>query len=998
MTRPLMNVLIIASLAASALAQTSADRIRQGEARQQQIKTQTLMVADQLGGIIEEFRRNGLDGDDVNVLVAIRTVLTKLSDKEMQRVIDLLQLARSTPDANASTKNLAGAVADQKTIIVQMRQLLLEYQRQQALYDLSLRLAALAERQNGNLKVAVELAKATNGKTGSAFDENQRASLQVQQAEQQALKEEVNPLLEKLQVIARDAEGPTRDRLEKAMQMVKEGGLRPTMDATIEDLKAANLFRAAGGEKSIRDQLRDLSRQVAPPKDNLQTLRQAAAELQKSIDQQRQLREQTRELDKKDHREKPQLASELESRQADLVDRTDQLRKDLENVAPDAANSLKNSTNEMQEARADLNERKGKEAAEDQQQALDKLEEAKRQVEEAIARAEPSELPADRLAALRQLQERTRELIRQEDGIKAETVANERKRDELKKLAPRQDDVEARTRELQKQAVAEAPEAAQSMGDAANQMDKAEKTLTKPDDPRLAQEAAAAAVAALRQADEQIGKRIADLEKAEKDLAELREAREKVARIINDQQQVEMATGKAADRQQSSRNDQNRQNGENAEPSPRQLAGQQEELARKTDQVKNDLQDLEKSAAGPLEDARQDMTQARSDLAQNKPAAARPEQQEALANLFKAKDALDRRIEDLEKRLGEQPMNADAIANALAQVEELQQDTAMNQEVMSGEPQAMQKSLEEQQRDIAEALEQMAGQPNTPQQVDQARQAASQAAERLAQNQLKPAAEAMAQAQRGMQEAMRAQPASQQPTTPSGKPLMPQLSQKQMQLQQAVEQMLQGRQPDPLAEASQGFEASAMEAGEMAAFDQGQLPNSAASAIQQAAQALSQASSAAAAGNQSSAQAAAQQAQEKLAQAAAALALAQAGLSGQLGQQQMASAQQGQQQGQMGQQPGQGQKGDNQGNTPGQGQKGQANENKPTKGTGNREGTQSNVQNGGQRRTETAAGKFIGLPQRDRAAITQSQNDKYPEEYGAQIEQYLKNLADQEEK
>jgi len=41
---------------------------------------------------------------------------------------------------------------------------------------------------------------------------------------------------------------------------------------------------------------------------------------------------------------------------------------------------------------------------------------------------------------------------------------------------------------------------------------------------------------------------------------------------------------------------------------------------------------------------------------------------------------------------------------------------------------------------------------------------------------------------------------------------------------------------------------------------------------------------------------------------------------------------------------------------------------------------------------------LIGLPARDRAAITQSQNDKYPQEYGSQIEQYLKNLSDEEGK
>jgi hypothetical protein len=39
------------------------------------------------------------------------------------------------------------------------------------------------------------------------------------------------------------------------------------------------------------------------------------------------------------------------------------------------------------------------------------------------------------------------------------------------------------------------------------------------------------------------------------------------------------------------------------------------------------------------------------------------------------------------------------------------------------------------------------------------------------------------------------------------------------------------------------------------------------------------------------------------------------------------------------------------------------------------------------------ASAFAALPPRERAVIEQSQAEKYPEEYGAQVEQYLLNLA-----
>jgi hypothetical protein len=40
---------------------------------------------------------------------------------------------------------------------------------------------------------------------------------------------------------------------------------------------------------------------------------------------------------------------------------------------------------------------------------------------------------------------------------------------------------------------------------------------------------------------------------------------------------------------------------------------------------------------------------------------------------------------------------------------------------------------------------------------------------------------------------------------------------------------------------------------------------------------------------------------------------------------------------------------------------------------------------------------FTALPARERAVIEQAQAEKYPEEYGAQVEQYLLNLARESE-
>jgi len=968
-----VGALLVGVLACLCVGQTvalTADKIRQGEAKQQQIKNQTQQVASQLGSIIEEFKRNGLDGDDVQVLGAIRSVLGKLSEKEMQRVIDLLQSARSVSDPGASRKHVAGAVTDQKFIVVQLRQLLLEYQRQQALYELSLRLAALAERQNGNLKVTVDLAKITQGRTGSQFDDNQRTSLQVQQAEQQALRDEANPLLSKLEGIARDSEGPTKDRLTKAMQLVKDSGLKPTFDSAIEDLKAGNLYRAAGSQKTIRDQLRELARLVAPPKDALAALKQAAAEIQKSIEQQKQLIDDTKKMDREREKLTP---AELESRQADLVDKTDQTRKELQNIAPEAASQLKGAQEQMQEARADLNERRREPAVEKEKEALTKLEAAKSAVEEAIAKAEPAKEFGDKLAAAKELQARTRELIQKEEEIKQATKTNEGKQKELKAIAPKQGDVENQTRELQKDTAAEVPEAAQPMGDAAEQMDKSEKKLAKADDPKTAQEAQAAAIASLKQADEALGKRIGELEKAQAELAKLQDAREKVEKIIENQKGVELDTGKAAA----------------AAAGAKELAEPQGKLARDTEQVRQEVADVAKDAAAPLGQAKQEMSDAKGKLEQNNAKGAQPPQKEAMADLFKAKDALDKRIEDLQKELGQEPQDGAALADAASRLEELKNDVGLAAEELAGDPSAMAKSLEEQQKDIAEALGEMSpdgGSPSEP--LGQAKEAADKAAGELSRGQFAQAAKAMGQAQAGMQAAMKAQPAQQGEQAGAD---LPKLSKKQARLQKAAEQLASGQKPDVMQQAAQDLGEAAAEATDLAANDEGELPSGAAGAVEEAAQALTEAASAAGSANKPGAEASTAAAQAALAKASAALELAQAGLSGQ-----MASAQAGQSQSQaQSKSPGQGK-----GEKPGKGQGKQGKKPGPataSRSTGN-VGSRGGAPGEGVRRDEKGASAFIALPARDRAALTQSQSDKYPAEYAPAVEQYLRNLAEPDEK
>src|SRR5205814_9114181 len=77
--------------------------------------------------------------------------------------------------------------------------------------------------------------------------------------------------------------------------------------------------------------------------------------------------------------------------------------------------------------------------------------------------------------------------------------------------------------------------------------DKSEKNLAKPQQQaRTAQEAQAAAISALKQAEEQLGKQAEQLEKAKQELAEMMDSRAKIIKLIEGQQKVQLNTAKLA--------------------------------------------------------------------------------------------------------------------------------------------------------------------------------------------------------------------------------------------------------------------------------------------------------------------------------------------------------------------------------------------------------------------------------------------------------------------
>ena len=396
------------------------DSLLKQEQRQERIGKSTGESATLLAELVDEFARNGLAGTDVEILNGMQSVLGKISAELMPEIVTQLKAARTGEDETGKRSQALTAYANQKSAAFQMRQVLLEYQRQLALYQLAERVQLLGDRQSSNLHEGVALITAVQKPTASRRKSDFAISRQLQETEQFALHREVALVLSTLKNMQATFEGSLENRPREALAFVEEHKLLPAMLSAYDDLKGQRLLSAAGYEKSARDTLWRLVMILQPDRAPLDRLLDGLEKLDELVAAEKEVIEKTSDLDnaerikgeelvmndervlrieeqitsmekrleQADAREQVRLASSLERTrrrlekeiekarerrgvespelsdtrraewvqrdQAELVDRTDFLREELAQLAPEAAGHLAESISPMQEARAAL--------------------------------------------------------------------------------------------------------------------------------------------------------------------------------------------------------------------------------------------------------------------------------------------------------------------------------------------------------------------------------------------------------------------------------------------------------------------------------------------------------------------------------------------------------------------------------------------------------------------------------------------------------------------
>jgi len=864
------------------------EEIRDGEVKQQQLQGEASGLAGQLDAMIGEYQRNGLGGEDVDTVKALRDSLNRLSGTEMQQVVTLLEKARSTNDAGAARKVVSDAFSAQKGILVQMKKLLAEHQRNQQALQLSADLSALADRQAANLQNGIELGKWAGGAKPANFEAAMQAHMEGQETEQKAIDEELKILADKIAAFAKASETPElAARFQKGLEAAKKLGA--STEAAANELKAGQFFKAVSDEKVARDSMRKLAREVAPPQDAAEALRQAERELERLTNEQKEIADgaakvqaagqavadlkkleamkeqmakaapeekkrfdkQIQELRRQANAATPGALAGLDEQQGDLANKTDLAAQDLDKNAPAAAQALKAAMDKMQEARGALTDQNPGEAAKDAAAAAAALDAARAQVAQLAGQGNrtPEEMAKD----LQRFDQAAKELAKRE----AAAAINPDK--------SQQPVLAQQIQQLAQMAGAAAPNAAAALQQAANAAQQAAQAA-QANQPAQAAAAQQAAAQDLAKADQQIAQQLAQNQQAQQQLATAQKAQESLAVIIKAQQDLERDTAKAT-----------------AEFQPKKeylFKGQparQEDIQTRTGTFKSGLSPDFIAALSALTDATIDMGEAKDQLDKPSGQPADEAEKKALADLYRVQEIIGKKADAAEAELGQPEDNPQADANAA----------------------------------------QLAAQAQAN--VDKAMQALQKAA-----------------GQQGQQAAATMQQAAKQ-------------------LAQAAEQAGQiAASPNPINDAAQ-------------------------QAAQAAAQDLGQAAAQAAAKNGAPAQAAAEQGAQDLAAILNALAQAQAGLA-QAGGPAAPEP------------PGNHQGPPHQGNHPGN-HEGQMPGMPGSKAAQNYQPTGEDAVQKGTRTTSSKSANFAGLPARERAAIEQAQSEKYPEEYGALVEQYLRNLA-----
>ena len=665
------------------------ERLRESEVKQEQIQSDAKALVSALDEMAAEYERNNLGGEEVATVKRLRGSLDKLSVAEMKQVVDLLQQARAVKDPGAAAKTVADAFSAQKQIVVSIKRILSDHAREQQAQEIARTLNDLGDRQSRNLQNGIELGRMAGATKPENFEAMMQAQLEAQRGEQTAIADEVKMARERIEKFAADPENVSvAEKFKAGAQQLQR--VEPVANSATDALKAGQVFKAVTDEKTSRDELRNVARQIAPRERGVEALRKAEREVAQMIRDQDLLvantgkQKATQDFDKwlaekiaekdpnktlegkfrkltpeqmraskplrekfeNENREKGAQLAKLEDQQGELAVKTNALGQDLADTKL-ASDALRDANAKMQEARSAMQDANASQAQSQQLAAAEKLRAAHAELHK---RADEAEVLAgnsgDKIKDLDRLQQVAKEMAKQENEI-ARAAAPDK---------AMQADISKRAAQMAERAAQLAPKAEKSMQAAAADAKQGDQALQANNAQQGKQEAAEAAKN-FEEAVKQIGEELAQAQAAQQQIQQAEKSLADLAKIIASEQAIGLATIKAT-----------------ATKKPDDLtalAPQQAQTKQQTEALKESLAADLAIVAQPLTDAATEMGAAHSHLVAKAGPQARAAEERALKELFNAQRALTAKLADAQQQLGKEVSAVDA-AEAAADLAEAQ--------------------------------------------------------------------------------------------------------------------------------------------------------------------------------------------------------------------------------------------------------------------------------------------------------------------------------------
>lgn len=430
--------------------------------KQDEIKNSTGKVRAEMLAVLREMQLNGLlDFKPENIRKAAAE-LGVVGEEQMQSVVDALKGASLNDDPAAQKRQIVQAYTTQMEITQRLDKLAMQFQRAQARAELGKAARNLLERQ-----------MAVQRDTQALLSEKKPdgAKAQAAKAGQAALKSEAAHLLQKIKDAEKILPPGEAAQLAQSRQIAEKAGLEEATDKASQNLSGDQLAAAVKEQEKAKQALSKLVQSMDSNLPAMERLQNMVAELDKVIGEQKATAQETgSETARQDLKEKQQR----------LADMTAIAKDQAESINAKAAAELERARQQMEVAAQNMAPDADKPKTQDtgiaekqSRQAVENLEEAKELLEKQMAALAKEQAPKDfkeALADLTQLQNKTMQ------ALVDQTVAERSTPD-----AAAQKTMADRLADLQQEAVPLAPDAAEHVGDAVENLNKtaanpAEKT------------------------------------------------------------------------------------------------------------------------------------------------------------------------------------------------------------------------------------------------------------------------------------------------------------------------------------------------------------------------------------------------------------------------------------------------------------------------------------------------------------------------------------------